>query len=872
MRRALAAMSLTLATACADVPAPRPLDGVEFVCDEVLERGGGPACEFVRDQPAELRVWVPGERPEVKMDGIVRPPTAAHAVEAGWRLDIEVPNGSAEVVIQRMDSVLARWRLPLVWRDDALEPSALARAYQQGDWRSCVRFAPAEFTDAMAVGRSLRALIVARTGVLCSAQLGDTDAVQAWFADAEQVSTGPGIRDHLRDQLELDVLSHQGALHSVAYTFERAVDRSIRLGMTSSHAELSSKQALVLAELGDFEGASAAARASIDGPAHPYVAHCDVAAMRVNLAWVLLQGAERTGTSWHEAEDELVAAVGMMEDEVNGCSNEALAMTHLNLARLSLLRGAPQAASLWLDEAAMVPADTASPELLGELYMLRARAGLAAGDLADARDAADQATSLRDLPSDLELDILTTRAALSEADGRVFDAKELHEHAHRMTLARLGGLGHDQGAQRFVFDRLHVARGLVQLLHGLGDADGAFKVAREAASAEWRLLARRSALVRTSAASEAGRRTYLELRTEAERVLIERWDLPVAERASLAATSKRNAALHEAGVLGDAIAVDLATLPLRAPEVGEVLLLYLHIADDQFLGFAATVSGVVTANIDLAVLSPPSSATNAAKLATWSERLLGPFTETIAAAERVRVLPSFGMQAVPFHALPWNDGPLLAHTAVEYSLDLPLIQAPHGVQPRSALVIGDPLGDLEGARQEAEQVTDALHTRGMVTQRLVGRAAEGLAVRAWLPQVDHLHYAGHSESAGRFGWRGLLRLSQDTTLTIADIIALDRVPGTISLLSCDGGVVNGDPRGQTTALAMAFLFSGSHAVLASSIRLPATEAPAIAAALYGSPEGVMGIDLRSAYRTALLGPLARTVAPSTWQSLRLWVP
>jgi hypothetical protein len=594
--------------------------------------------------------------------------------------------------------------------------------------------------------------------------------------------------------------------------------------------------------------------------------------MRVNLAWVLLQGAERTGTSWHEAEDELVAAVGMMEDEVSGCSDEALAMTRLNLARLSLLRGAPLAASRWLDEAAMVPADTASPELLGELHMLRARAGLAAGDLADAHAAADRAASVRDLPSELELDVLTTRAELSEADGRLFDAQELHEHAHRLTLARLGGLGHDQGAQRFVFDRLRATRGLVRLLHGLGDADAAFKVAREAASAEWRLLARRSALVRTRAASEAGRRTYLELRAEAERTLVERWDLPVAARAALAAASKRDAALHEASVLGDAITVDLGALPLRAPEAGEVLLLYLHIADDQLLGFAATASGVVTADIDLTGLPPPSSPTNAAMLATWSERLLGPFTRAIATAERVRVLPSFGMQALPFHALPWNDGPLLAHTAVEYSLDLPLVQAPRGVQPRSALVIGDPQGDLEGARQEADDVTDALRKRGMVTQRLVGRAAEGLGVRAWLPQVDHLHYAGHSESAGRFGWRGLLRLSQGTALTIADIIALDRVPGTVSLLSCDGGVVNGDPRGQTMALATAFLFAGSHAVLASTIRLPAADAPAIAAALYDSAEGAMGLDLRSAYRAALLGPLARTLAPSTWQSLRLWVP
>jgi len=775
------------------------------------------------------------------------------------------------MILQRTRPAFVRWRLPIVWREIARAsrvPSMMA--YRNEHWGECARLAKIDLADALAARRSSLALRIAKNGAICTIMLGDTDGPQGWLDEVDAIPVSPGFVEHLKDDLVITVLTDQGALHSVISIRQRAIARTHRLGMTMLHAEHLSELASALSEMGDFQGAIEVARGALDRDAHPENTACDEASMHINLAWALIRLAERTGDTYsQEAERELKSAVAILEERADECSKQALATARLNLAWSALLGGDLQAASLQLAKAATL-AGAAGADFLGESQMLRARLSLAMGDIVAARAALDRLRSGHKRSPDLEVDIVLTRAEVSEAEGDTITARSLYEDGHRRILARLGAVAHEQNAQRFVYDRHRAWRSLVRLLHGAGDLDGAFRVARQAASAEWRLLATRSALARTHGMSE--RRMYLEQRAQSESIAFERWDLSEMERTALASKSILDAARREGTVLGDGLVVDLAALPMRVPEPGEVLLLYLPAKEGLWLGFAATTTGVMASLIDARGLPPPSATADAAMLEIWSSRLLAPFERAIGGSERVRVLPSFGVQAIPFHALPWKSRPLLAHGSVEYSLDLPAAASSREIAARSALVVGDTQGDLEGARKESEEVTARLRKRGLATDVLIGRGADGPSVRARLPQADHFHYAGHSESSGHFGWRGHLRLGQGTELSISDIVALDRVPGTVVLLSCDGGVVRGEPREQRIALATAFLFAGSHAVLAATIHLPAAEAPKIAAALYetSAPEALSGFDLGAAYRSAMLGPLATAVSTSTWQSLRMW--
>src|SRR5690606_14910410 len=140
------------------------------------------------------------------------------------------------------------------------------------------------------------------------------------------------------------------------------------------------------------------------------------------------------------------------------------------------------------------------------------------------------------------------------------------------------------------------------------------------------------------------------------------WDLRPSERRSVLDSAERAAALRQAALLGSGRPYDPSRFVLRAPAPGELLLLYFPLDAHRWLAFAAAETGVETAVVDLELSPLPIGVEvwSDAELAGWSERLLAPLAEEIDRARAIRVLPSFGMQALPFHALPWRGQPLLA--------------------------------------------------------------------------------------------------------------------------------------------------------------------------------------------------------------------
>jgi len=860
MRCGALAGLVVLAT-CTGSPETAPLRGVEFVCDEVISHADGPGCELVAGPEVEVRVWIPGSLPEVWIDDVLTVPRAAHSVDGGWRLTLQPTEGSTRMVVRRTRPALAEWRLPLVWRADHVFDNTLGELYSAGRWRDCMELAPAEFAVAHAAGRWLRALTVARTGIECSIYGGNMPAVDRWLADIERVPDGDDLRGLRRDELLISTLAQRGVFYALADRIEQALARSERLGTTTSHSELLMRRSALLGDLGDLDGAIEAADAALDPAAHPYLDPCDRVSQRVALAWTLLQAASRTRETARldEAEGELHTALALAD--LHACPP---AVTYVNLAWVGLLAGEPQTAARWLDVAEPIVVEAGGQEL-AELHMLRARTLIAIGDLVGAHVLIDRVGTA--LAEDLTTDFIMTQAELAEAESDLLRAEELLVGEHRRTLELIGKIGHEQGVSRSVFDRLIATQALVRLMIHRGDSAAALAIAREAAAPEGRLLAARH----VRAGTDAERSTYLDWRNACERQLIENWGRNTSEREAQCAEARREAALLERRVIGDGAAVEIEGLSLHEPASGEVFLLYFPLTPEKVLGFAATADAVLTAEIStVEIPAADRGALDEDALAAASAALLGPFASAIDGARRVRVLPSFGRQSLPFHALPWRGQPLLMHADVETSLDLPA-RDEQNEDHLGVLVLGDPHGNLADARAEAEAVAAMWRERGAAVYPLIGRfEATGPALRAMLPGVNHLHYAGHSEHGGEFGWSGALRLSEGTSLSIPDILALDRVPATISLLSCTSGVVEEDPRNQSVALATAFLIAGSRSVIATTSLLPAAEAPVIASALYANADAAF--DPAAAYRDAMLGPLREQVSPATWQRLRLWVP
>jgi hypothetical protein len=458
---------------------------------------------------------------------------------------------------------------------------------------------------------------------------------------------------------------------------------------------------------------------------------------------------------------------------------------------------------------------------------------------------------------------------LAEAGGDYGTAREQYYRAHRQILERAQGLAPPEGLQRFIFDRRKATQRLVEMmLSQLEDPEMAMRFARESAGADIHMLYQRQGIAEARSQTLVASHDYLSWRDEVEQELIAQWNDPTEELERRVASAEREARIYLDSLLIDT--VDVERSPLKEPGPGELFLLYFPIDQGRVIGFGATSEGVIATAIDRDGLPDIGAGSySGTQLSLLSARLLSPFEQAIARAERILILPSFGLQALPFHAFPWHGRPLIFHSAVEYSLDLPTKEVERNTS-RSALVIGDPAGDLDGARREAESVDARLRSLGVTTSSLVGRAVTGPAVRAGLSSVGYLHYAGHSATSGELGWQSALHLAQGTSLTVADILFLEHVPRNVTLLSCSAGVARPDPREQGITLAGAFLVAGSEAVIALTADIDSTEADAVATAIYEKP--MVNTVFTDSYRDGMKRLHKGMVAPSTWQVIRLWVP
>jgi tetratricopeptide (TPR) repeat protein len=146
--------------------------------------------------------------------------------------------------------------------------------------------------------------------------------------------------------------------------------------------------------------------------------------------------------------------------------------------------------------------------------------------------------------------------------------------------------------------------------------------------------------------------------------------------------------------------------------------------------------------------------------ARLSEVLLPPpIRRRISGATHLVVVPHGPLHRVPFAALP-VEGTLLVERATlsrapSSDAVLARLARPAPGRPTQVLVVGDPRGDLPGARAEADDVASLY---GDNARRLVGAAARLGPVVEGLAQTEgvvHIAAHGHQGAAGQDGWLDL---------------------------------------------------------------------------------------------------------------------
>ena len=180
--------------------------------------------------------------------------------------------------------------------------------------------------------------------------------------------------------------------------------------------------------------------------------------------------------------------------------------------------------------------------------------------------------------------------------------------------------------------------------------------------------------------------------------------------------------------------------------------------------------------------------------------LLAPFGEILARHERVIIVPSGALNAVPFHVLPLQGKPLGETHVVSYLPAATLLLRGAVDRPLAAggtLVVGDPAFDptthpslkrLAGAAVEAKAVAQVHDTR----DTYVGAQATEATLRPLLRDRALLHFAAHGRLDDIAPNTSSIVLAGNDELTVSDLIGLDIGADLTVLSACDTG------RGTTT--------------------------------------------------------------------------
>jgi len=862
------------ASASASTPVP---EVIPIGCDEFAE---GPTCGLRADSTLEL--WIalpPAEAPRIELDGAslaigwkaagegskteVRPAPgllSLHPADTSWRWDLRitataaVPPEFREIErrsrLADIDEALRDLLAVLPGLEGAARAEALALRgdieFRRGDVAAALASYDLAFDATVAHQLLGRASDISATAAFaCAALIHDLPAARRWLARHGQLTARLPRAALRHDYYDALLADRQGDLGAALPLYRRHADRARAVGLAHELAATLSALGVLLARLGDSEGAEAAfAEALALGPA---LDADERAVILHNAAWTALEARLRG----HDAADPeprfaevaaVFAADGPYPDRFQATD------ARLNLAYAAVSRGDVAAA-----KAALVGADAPGRRLDRWRLYLSARIDLLADRPASALARFDAlAEQARDeLERGLEWSAHVGAAEALTALQRPTDALARWRRADALHRADVGRLALDVGRERFAAERDQAAQRLVAVLLDLGRPDEALCAARRARAHAFADLA---AVHRDPAALAV----YRDARAALDLAFERSWELARrdgdAERKRLrterqALDARLAAALRSPeGHVDSDMPDETDCEPSRPVADDELLLVYFPLGRDH-VAFARDRVELAFARIDGAL--PPD-------LEGRAERLLGPFAASIERARRISVAASGPLAVEAFHALPWRGAPLVAAHTVAFTLDLPRARGPARAPTRVAQLV--PPSNLARAGDEAAAVADLFRARGVVVDRLRGDEPD-LAQR--LAGLDLLHFVGH---AGGDGWDGALELGGDRRVTVADLLTAP-APAIAVLSGCETGLLDPRAHGGGMSLAHAMLLAGADVVIAADARVADDVAAALVPAILAAV--VDGADSAEALRSAQ--DRLRS-ARADWSGFRAYVP
>ncbi|AUX45864.1 hypothetical protein SOCE26_073600 [Sorangium cellulosum] len=860
-------------------PAPPPLT-VEFAgCAGVR---AGPVCELPPDRTVRLWIQAPPDATLTVAAGGPGGPARGAPVQGGVLAHVRVEEGARAVTV-----TAARAGAEATFRLDVDAPEVVPELERAEALRQAGRFDEAE-AELEPLGRDprppVRSQARRKLARIARARGQTARAVELLVESIREDRADGRVSDEFKDRFtlvyirvqvehrledarrELDALlplapaypegraislyfrglaaAEAADLRATLRLFREAAEHTARLGIDHYRRDVVERVAQTLGALGRSGEAVALFRdLAAELPAD--TAPCRRAILLNNAGWFALRAASTDaggGAVPDQAPPFAVPDPVPLFEEALALSQrpcvEPLDRAHvlINLALALVERGRPQEAARHLAEARRAPAPP-SPRVEAWRLLLEGRIALADGRAAAALPWFDRLSRLaRDAAfPEAQFEGALGRAEAEDALGRAAAAGASYTRAEELLAAWSRSVPLGEGRDTFLGQyercaRLHVGFLLRRARLAPGAAARAAQVARRSrarllSSLDWadRIGALApDARARWEAAIAAYRaaRAALDGRTAAD------WGLAKHRHAAAAAArAAEHARLRSA--LDDALAgLELgSSAEPPPPDDGELVLVY-HPVRDGWAAFAVTGAGARA--VALGPVDPRAAPER------LGAQLLGPFDEEIARARRLRFAAYGPLDRLDLHALPHAGQPLLARVPVAYGLDLPP-RPPAPSSPRSAVVVGDPRGDLPAARAEAAARAADLLRRGWSVVHLAGEAATHDAVRAAVERsgVSLLHYAGHGLFEGRDGWRSGLPLAGGGWLTVGDILALARVPQVVVLSGCDTARTADLARAEGLGLAQAFAAAGASVVVAAARPVRDALAAELMTALYG---------------------------------------
>ncbi|MDM8539833.1 CHAT domain-containing protein [Desulfococcaceae bacterium HSG9] len=248
--------------------------------------------------------------------------------------------------------------------------------------------------------------------------------------------------------------------------------------------------------------------------------------------------------------------------------------------------------------------------------------------------------------------------------------------------------------------------------------------------------------------------------------------------------------------------------------------------------------------------------------------LIGPIERQVTGSQLV-IVPHKALHYMPFQALYNKSEYLIERFAISYAPSisaLKLIIQKSFSQNQRALIIGNPTGDLTFAEDEALSISKILPN----SRLLIGGQATESILKHESHNYQYIHLATHGVYNVNNPLKSKILLAQDSSndgsLTVAELFAVDWQPSLVTLSACRTGLskyISGD---ELIGLQRAIFFAGAKSIVAS---LWSVDDKATGFLMHRFYENLAKMPKNRALQKAQVETMQRFEMPFYWASFNL---